>query len=346
MTNLLGALDSLPRSVLSHLPTPIDSLPNLSAELDGASLYAKRDDCTGLCMGGNKARQLEFYIGEALHKNADTVLITGAVQSNYVRTAAAAARKVGLNCHVQLEDRVANKSKLYHSSGNVFLNKMLGATIHHFSEGENEEAADNNLEAIAQQLRAQGANPYVIHLGPGHPMIGALGYVQAAREILEQLANSGLLIDEFIVPTGSGATHAGFLFGLRALGCNIPVTGICVRRAAELQHPRIFKHCQNIATILGIDNPVSSSDVIVNDRFLAPGYGTMNEYVEEALVMAAQKEGIILDPVYSGRTMAGLISRARESVKPENLLFIHTGGQPSVFAYQQELESITRINTD
>ncbi len=175
MTERLGVLDSLPRALLSHLPTPIDEMPNLSRHLGHARLLVKRDDCTGLCMGGNKARQLEFYMGRAQEQNADTVLITGAVQSNYVRTAAAAARKLGMQCHVQLEDRVANKSEQYHTSGNVFLNKMLGATLHYFPEGENEQAADQNLEIIAEQLRSEGAKPYVIHLGPDHSMVGALG---------------------------------------------------------------------------------------------------------------------------------------------------------------------------
>lgn len=337
MNTTIGKLDTLPRVILSHLPTPIDPLPNLSRHLDSGNLFVKRDDCTGLCMGGNKARQLEFYIGEAVEQKADTILITGAVQSNYVRTAAAAARKVGMQCHIQLEDRVANKSSLYHSSGNVFLNNMLGATLHYFSEGENEEAADENLEAIAKGLLEQGAKPYVIHLGPGHPMIGALGYVEAARELLDQLSQLDLSISEFVVPSGSGATHAGFLFGLRALGCHIPVSGICVRRVASLQKPRIFNHCKNIAQLLGINNVVSESDVLVDDRYLAPGYGTVNTYVKEALTLAAQQEGLILDPVYSARTAAGLISRAKESAHRDNLMFIHTGGQPSVFAYQDEL---------
>jgi len=337
---LLGKLDTLPRASLSHLPTPIDPMPNLSRHLGAAKLFVKRDDCTGLCMGGNKARQLEFYMGEAQSQKADTVLITGAVQSNYVRTAAAAARKLGMHCHIQLEDRVANKSQQYHTSGNVFLNKMLGATLHHFPEGENEDAADKNLEDIAEQLRLNGAKPYVIHLGPGHPMVGALGYVDAACEVLQQLEQSQFRIDEFIIPSGSGATHSGFLFGLRALGCKTPVRGICVRRGADLQRPRILNHCADIARQLGVENSVEPSDVLIDERFLAPGYGTMNQFVEEAITLAARQEGIILDPVYSGRTMAGLVDRARVAVSGENILFIHTGGQPSVFAYQQELATI------
>jgi 1-aminocyclopropane-1-carboxylate deaminase/D-cysteine desulfhydrase-like pyridoxal-dependent ACC family enzyme len=292
-------------------------------------------------MGGNKARQLEFYLGQAVEKNADTILITCAVQSNYVRTAAAAARKMGMQCHIQLEDRVANKSANYHSSGNVLLNKLLGATLHYFPEGENEEAADQNLESIAEKLREQGARPYVIHLGPGHPLVGALGYVVAARETLEQLDQRGIKIDEFIIASGSGASHSGFLYGLRAMGCTTPVRGVCVRRGAELQHARIVSHCQDIARQLGVENCVSSEDILIDERFLAPGYGTMNHFVEEAISLAARQEGIILDPVYSGRTMAGLVARARQATRSENILFVHTGGQPSIFAYQEELAVIT-----
>jgi len=340
MTERLGVLDALPRALLSHLPTPIDKMPNLSRHLGHAQLFVKRDDCTGLCMGGNKARQLEFYMGRAQKENADTVLITGAVQSNYVRTAAAAARKLGMQCHVQLEDRVANKSEQYHTSGNVFLNKMLGATLHYFPEGENEQAADQNLEIIADQLRDEGAKPYVIHLGPDYSMVGALGYVVAAREILQQLEQSQIKMDEFVIASGSGATHAGFLFGLRALGCHTTVRGICVRREADLQRLRILNHCADIAEQLGTENSVNANDILVDDNFLAPGYGTMNKFVEEAISLAARQEGLILDPVYSGRTMAGLVDRARQASGAENLLFVHTGGQPSVFAYQQELAAV------
>ncbi len=340
---LIGKLDDLPRSILAHTPTPVDEMPNLAkfVEAERASgacrLYAKRDDCTGLGMGGNKIRQLEFYIGEAVARDADTILITGAVQSNFVRSAAAAARKAGMDCHIQLEERVANPSSQYRRSGNVLLDRILGATLHSFPEGENEAGADRALEDIAGGLRAKGRTPYIIHLGPGHPPLGALGYVVAAREIFGQINETDLNIHEIVVASGSGATHAGLLFGLRALGCDIPVKGICVRRAKDQQTPRIINRCQEVADMLDMDNPVRNEDIEINDDVLAPGYGKINDAVLHAIKAAAHCEGIILDPVYTGRTMAGFLSRARQAKAGQNLMFIHTGGQPAVFGYEDVL---------
>lgn len=340
----IGKLDSLPRALLSHTPTPIDEMPNLGKVIGGARLYAKRDDCTGLGMGGNKARQLEFYIGEAVAQGADCVLITGAVQSNFVRMAAAAARKMGMNCHIQLEERVPNASPLYRHSGNVLLDRMLGATLHSFPVGEDEAGADRQLETIADSLRNEGHKPYVIHLGPGHPPLGALGYVVTAREIIEQMNNGGPEIHEIIVASGSGATHSGLLFGLRALGSNIPVRGICVRRPKDQQVPRIVSRCQEIATLLEINNPVIDRDIDINDDVLAPGYGKMNDRVLEAIKLTAHHEGIILDPVYTGKSMAGFLEIARRADSGRNLLFIHTGGQPAIFGYEADLQPLLSDN--
>jgi D-cysteine desulfhydrase/L-cysteate sulfo-lyase len=340
----IGSLDKIPRTLLAHTPTPIDEMPNLSKYVGTANLYAKRDDCTGLVMGGNKARQLEFYVGDALEKGADTILITGAVQSNFVRLAAGAARKIGIGCHIQLEERVPNPPEIYRHSGNVLLNRMLGATLHSFHEGENEEGADYKLEEIANGLRAKNRNPYVIHLGPGHPPLGALGYVVAAREIIEQVNDSDLKFDEIIVASGSGATHAGLLFGLRALGSSIPVRGICVRRPKYQQLPRIVTCCRDLSVLLKMKNPVVENDIDLNDDVLAPGYGKINNAVMEAINLAAHHEGIILDPVYTGRTMAGLLNRARQVNNEQNLLFIHTGGQPAIFGYEMDLEPLLSDN--
>lgn len=340
----VGKLDTLPRAILSHTPTPIDALPNLSRHIGKADLFAKRDDCTGLGMGGNKSRQLEFYIGEAVEQGADTILITGAVQSNFVRMAAAGARKMGMDCHIQLEERVANPTDLYRHSGNILLDRILGATLHSYPEGEDEAGADRSLEEIASNLRADGKKPYVIHLGPGHPPLGALGYVVAACELVQQMMNQDITYDEIIVASGSGATHAGLLFGLRALGCTIPVKGICVRRDKSSQRPRIVTRCREIAELLDIDNPISEVDIEINDDVLAPGYGKMNDAVLEAIRLAAHNEGLVLDPVYTGRTMAGFLDRARQSTHGQKLLFIHTGGQPAIFGYEADLEPMLSDN--
>ena len=303
-------------------------------------LFIKRDDCTGLALGGNKARQLEFYLGEAQAEGADTVLITGAVQSNFVRTAAAAARKCGMDIHIQLEERVPNVDAIYRESGNVLLDKLLGATLHSYPHGEDEEGADRKLGEIADELRGEGRRPYIVPLAPGHKPIGALGYVVAAREILQQLDESGIGIDEVVVPSGSGATHAGLLFGIRALGSSLPVLGICVRRPADAQLPRLKTRCEEIAQLLEIPNPVAENDIRVADDFLAPGYGQMNDGALEAINLSARHEGLILDPVYTGRAMAGCLKRGRELGDNKTLLLIHTGGQPAIFGYATKLAPI------
>ncbi len=333
----IGALDDLPRAALWRPPSPLSRMPNLEGLFEGVSAYVKRDDCTELAFGGNKVRQLEFYFGEALEYGADTVLITGAVQSNFVRLAAAAANKLGMHCHIQLEERVAKQDPLYRNSGNVLLDRLLGATMHSYPEGEDEEGADARLREIAEDLEAGGKRAYVIPLGPGHKPIGALGYVVAAREILAQADDLGLTFDEVVVPSGSGNTHAGTLFGLRALGCGARVSGVCVRREAQAQRPRIIKRCAEIAELLELDPVVSDDDVVLTDEFLAPGYGQLNDATREAIDLSARAEGLILDPVYSGKAMAGFVDRARRADGSRTLLFLHTGGTPSIFAYGDAL---------
>ncbi len=318
---------------LGHGPTPLEAMDNLAAQFAGARLYVKRDDCNGLALGGNKVRQLEFYFGEACAKDADVVLITGAVQSNFARLTAAAAAKLGLDCHIQLEERVPGTDPVYRNSGNVLIERMLGARLHSYPEGEDEAGADRRLGEIAAALADQGRRPYVIPLAPGHAPLGALGYVVAAREIVAQMEAARLAFDEIVVPSGSGNTHAGLLFGLRALGCPVRVTGICVRRDAARQRPRIEARCRAIADLLGLAPVVAPADVHLLDDFLAPGYGRLNEATLRAIETGARSEGLMLDPVYSGKTMAGFLARARAGAGERALLFIHTGGAPAIFAY-------------
>ncbi|MDE2927378.1 MAG: D-cysteine desulfhydrase family protein [Acidobacteriota bacterium] len=333
----LGILDEYPRVRLCRLPTPLEAMPNLGRALGGARVYVKRDDCTDLAFGGNKVRQLEFYLGEARQQGADTILITGAVQSNFVRLAAAAARRSGMDCHIQLEERVRRDDSLYRNSGNVLLDRILGATLYSYPEGEDEEGADRRVAEIAEELKGEGRRPYIIPLGPGHPPLGALGYVVAAKELLEQIASGQLSIDEVVVPSGSGHTHGGLLFGLRALGSQVRVTGVCVRRNAGPQKERIRDRCGEIAELLETANPVADEDIRIVDDFLAPGYGRLNPPTLEAIRMAGSLEGLILDPVYTGKTMAGLIHRARRSGPECSFLLMHTGGTPAIFAYGAEL---------
>ena len=335
---MLGRIESLPRARLFTGPTPFEWMPNLTKHCGGANLFVKRDDCTGLAFGGNKTRQLEYYLGAAKAEKADTILITGAVQSNFVRSAAAGARRLGMTCHIQLEGRVATKAVQYHNSGNVLVDKLLGATIHSYPHGEDESGADSSLEEIAAELRDAGRRPYIFRLAPGNPPLGSLGYVIAAQELMRQIAEGKFFVDEIFVASGSGATHAGLLFGLRAMGSPIRVTGSCVRRDITAQRARISDTCNGIAELLEVESSVIDEDISLTDDFLAPGYGRLNEETSNAIVLGARTEALMLDPVYTGKAMAAMIQHASLANEGSGFVFLHTGGTPAIFAYQDEIE--------
>jgi len=329
-----------PSVSLAHTPTPLESMPNLTRLLAGPRIWIKRDDCTGLAMGGNKARQLEYYIGDALQQGADTLLTTGAVQSNHVRMTIAAARKMGLKVEVQLEHRVDGRATEYYQSGNPMLMKLMGAKIHEYPVGEDEAGADNALYERAEKLKEQGARPYVIPLSGMHTPYGALGYVKAAVEMLQQMSESEISVDAIVLATGSANTHAGLLFGLRTLGSSIKVYGQCVRRRADLQRQRVLDKTAALAKMLERDNCVTTEDVYVDDSMLAPGYGQLNQPVKDAIQMTAHAEGILLDPTYTAKAMAGLIALVRKNTWSSNqtVIFLHTGGTPALFGYPELLD--------
>ncbi len=334
----IGCLNDLPRARLVRRHTPLEPMENLSKAVGGGSLYVKRDDLSGLAFGGNKVRQLEFYLGEALAEGADTIMMTGAVQSNFVRTAAAACRKLGLDCHIQLEERVAKNDPEYRKNGNVLLNHLFGAILHSYSQGEDEAGADRNLVEIAERLKDTGHHPYIVHMLPDHKPLGALGYVVAAQELLQQIDETGITVDEIVVASGSGNTHAGLLFGLRALGSDIRVFGVCVRRNVERQYPRMQTRLKQIAELLDMESKVTDDDIHLIDDYFAPGYGLANQDVFAAIFLGAQYEALVLDPCYMGKTMAGMLERAvAGKADKKNVLMIHTGGTPAIFAYGQEI---------
>ncbi|WP_291733573.1 D-cysteine desulfhydrase family protein [Leisingera sp. F5] len=327
-------LSAFPCASLLGQPTPLERLGRLSEELD-IDLWIKRDDLTGLSFGGNKTRQLEFYIGAARAAAADTILITGAVQSNFARTAAAAAAKYGMHAVLQREERVAGMDPLYYSSGNIFLSDILGADVMRYPDGEDEVGADAALEACAEDLRAKGRSSYIIPLGLGHPPLGALGYVQGGAELAAQIGG----FDAAVVPSGSGATHGGFLTGVRLAGITAPVFGICVRRDAALQKARLEQVADALAALMGIPRPFGCDDIFTWDGALAPGYGRAGPATRAALQRMARAEGILLDPVYSAKTFAGLLGLLEEGSirKGQKVLLLHTGGLPALFAYQNDL---------
>jgi len=331
------ALKQHPRVHMGHLPTPIDPMESLGAHC-GITLAVKRDDCTGIAFGGNKVRQLEFYLGDAQTGGADTILITGAVQSNYVRTAAAMANKLGMTCHIQLEERVSGVAELYRTNGNVLLDHLLGATLHSYEDGEDEAGADRSLHALAGKLSGSGRTPYIIPLGIDAPPTGALGYVNAALELAGQIGNEAWP-DAIVVGSGSALTHAGLVLGLKLLGIETTVYGVCVRRNAQLQAERVLRRARETARMLELQCPVTERDIHLTDIALSPGYGKLNEVTSQAIKITARLEGLFLDPVYTGKTMAGLLHLVQQGeLSGKSVLFWHTGGQPALFGYQDQLD--------
>lgn len=341
-TALVSALQKKSWVSLGHFPTPLEPLSRILADVTEKNLLLKRDDCSGLGLGGNKVRQLEYYLGDALAKGCDTVLSTGAVQSNYMRTLAAASAKLGLECHVQLESRVSTEDPDYLLSGNVLLNKMFGATLYSYPEGEDESGADAELAKLARGLEKSGRKPYIVPLAPVEEPKGALGYVTAAIELAEQCQQSELQPDLIVVPSGSGLTHAGLLTGCRAMGWQVPVLGACVRRQAELQRPRVVDTCEKIEAMLDLGKVVQSDDIWVNDIALAPGYGKASRAVLDAISLMSKKEGVLVDPVYSGKTVSCTLQLIENQalVNFRNIVIIHTGGTPAIFAYREQLTAI------
>ncbi len=335
MQELNTRLDKFPRVILAHVPTPIEAMPRLTAHVGGAALLAKRDDMTGFAAGGNKVRQLEYSFGAAVAEGADIVLITGAVQSNYIRTTAAAAAKLGMACHVQFEERVAGMGKDYYASGNALLDRIFGASTSTFPSGEDEGAADASIAGLAEQYRANGRKPYLMTLSAVTKPLGSLGYMRCAAEILDQTTVLGEPIDAIVLASGSAATHVGTLLGLRLLGSDIPVHGICVRRDATYQTDRVRGISRLAEDLLGCGRLVEDGDILCHDDWLGPGYGRLTDSTHEAIGLAGRLEGMIVDPVYTAKSLAGAIGLSRRGVfsQGQKVLYLHTGGMPAVFAY-------------
>ncbi|ACS85103.1 D-cysteate sulfo-lyase [Musicola paradisiaca] len=330
-------LARFPRLSLGHFPTPLEPLPALSAYLGGPTLYIKRDDATGLATGGNKTRKLEFLLAEAVAQHADIILTQGATQSNHVRQTIAGAARLGLQTHYFLERRVDDFGEEYQRSGNVLLDDLLGGErVDHLPAGADMPLA---MEAHAEQLRAQGRRPYVIP-GGGSNATGALGYVAAAEELLYQSSQQRLRIDHIVHATGSTGTQAGLVAGLAATHSGIPVLGISVRAPREKQEENVWLLAQRVWQKLALKGEVPREAVRVNSDYVGQGYGIPTAATLEALQLLARLEGILLDPVYSGKAMAGLIDLIRkgEFGKQDNVLFVHTGGAAGLFGYRQWFE--------
>ena len=324
-------LSRFPRIFLAHLPTPLERLDRLTRELGGPEIWIKRDDCTGLSTGGNKTRKLEFLMAEAEAQGADTVITQGATQSNHARQTAAFAAKRGLACHILLEDRTGSNDPNYNMNGNVLLDHLHGATTSRRAGGVDMAA---EMEVLADRLRAEGRKPYVIPGGGSNPT-GALGYVNCAFELVSQANDRGLVVDQIVTATGSAGTQAGLVTGLKALNAGIPLLGIGVRAPKEKQEENVFALAQKTAEKLGCPGVVARGDVVANCDYVGQGYGIPRADTLEAIAMFAQLEGILLDPVYSGKGAAGLIDLVRKGQfrKGQRVVFLHTGGAAGLFGY-------------
>lgn len=328
-------LSDFPRVALAHLPTPLEHMPRLSKHLGGPELYVKRDDCTGLATGGNKTRKLEFSMGDALQNGADTIVTVGAVQSNHVRQAAAAACKLGLKCEVLLEHRVAQPSELYRNSGNVFLDRVFGANLREYENGTDFDAA---MAEVADEVRASGGTPYIIPGGASN-RIGALGYVDCGIELLQQLSERDLQIDHIVTATGSAGTHAGLAVGIRGSGSKLPILGIGVKAPQEQQEQKVYELACETADYVGAPGIVAREDIVADCNYIGPGYGEPTESMNEAVLMLARLEGLLFDPVYSGKALAGMIDYVRSGRfdDAKAIVFLHTGGAAGLFAYADKL---------
>jgi L-cysteate sulfo-lyase len=307
-------------------------MERISRELGGPNLWIKRDDCTGLSSGGNKTRKLEFLMADAVAQGADTIITQGATQSNHARQTCAIAAKLDFACHILLEDRTGYDDEAYVHNGNVLLDQLHGATVSTRPGGSDMNA---EMEQFAQQLRDDGKKPYIIP-GGGSNEIGALGYVNAALELIHQANERSLRIDHFVHATGSAGTQAGLVVGMEAMNSGIPVYGVSVRAAKQAQEDNVYGLVQRTCDFMGLSPElVAREKVVANSDYVGDGYGLPTNSMVEAVKMLATYEGILLDPVYSGKGFAGLIDLIRKGhfKKDENVVFLHTGGSVSLFAY-------------
>ena len=326
----LQNLTRFPRLELIGAPTPLEYLPRLSDHL-GREIFIKRDDTTPLAMGGNKLRKLEFLAADALREGADTLITAGAIQSNHVRQTAAVAAKLGLHCVALLENPIGTRAENYLSNGNRLLLDLFNTQVE-MCDALTDPAAQ--LDELATRIEAQGDRPYVIPVG-GSNALGALGYVESALEIAQQCEDA-VEISSVVVASGSAGTHAGLAVGLEQLMPQAELIGVTVSRAVADQLPKVVALQQAVANSLELQ---AKADIILWDDYFAPGYGTPNEEGMAAVKLLAQLEGILLDPVYTGKAMAGLIDGiTQKRFKDEGpILFVHTGGAPALFAYHPHL---------
>lgn len=330
----------LPRVRLAHLPTPFQEMPNLSERIDGPKFYVKRDDLTGLAFGGNKTRKLEFIFGDAVDRGADVVIAGNlGFQSNFLTQTAAAARKLGMDV-ILLKIGPEDDYDPREYDGNHLLQSLLGADIH---VSTRERAP--KPEEIAEKLEKEGRKPYII-LHAGSTPLGTAGYANAMLELVSQAMEKRLKIDYVVHATGSAGTQAGLVLAEKFLGSGIKVIGISVSEKGEATAKRVVELANDSARLLELDLSVDEKDVTVIEGYAREGYGVLNKGKMEAIKLVAQTEGVLLDPVYTGTAMAGLIDLARKKYfdKNDSVVFINTGGTPALFPYKEPIKSFIKSN--
>jgi len=325
-------LNNIPRIQIVHTPTPLEFAPRLSENL-GCNLYIKRDDCTGLAGGGNKVRKLEYLLADAKIQGADTLITIGGLQSNHARQTAAVAAKFGWHCELVLEDIKGTPKADYYYNGNVLLDHLFGANIHQLKVGED---ADDYAQKLIKTLVKHGRKPYLIPVG-GSNEIGSLGYIRCANEILQQINNQNLNIDRIILATGSAGTQAGLLAGIIAANSNLPILGICVSRTSEDQEVLVESLLRKILLKIGLDPELANGKVHCNGNYVGDGYGIITQPMINAVKRCAQLEGLLLDPVYTGKAMSGIIDLCHIGTIKDgsNQMFLHTGGSQALPAYRE-----------
>lgn len=323
-----------PSISIALLPTRIEKLPKLSAELGEVELFIKRDDLTGCVNSGNKIRKLEFVLADALNQESDTLITCGGIQSNHSRATASVAARYGLGCILFLKGRTPSHPP---PDGNIFLDSLLGAHINVISEDEYADV-DRMMSAEAERLRSQGKKPYIIPEGASN-WLGAMGYVKAAEEIRNQLDAARLSADRIVFACGSGGTHAGLLLGKKVFGLTPKLTAINVCQTPEHFIEKVYGICQEANSRLGLGLSLTKDEIEVIGGYVGEGYAQSNPQVTDLIKKVARIEGIILDPVYTGKAMHGLLDLISKGILPQDsrVLFIHTGGIFSLFAYKNSL---------
>ncbi|MCV6636411.1 D-cysteine desulfhydrase family protein [Candidatus Albibeggiatoa sp. nov. NOAA] len=313
---------------LGFFPTPIIELSNLSRVLGGAQIFMKRDDLTGLALGGNKTRKLEYILSDAIAQGCDTIITAGAAQSNHCRQTVAAAAKLGLECHL-----ILGGSEPDAVTGNLLLDKVMGCHIHW--AGEHRKGED--IPELYEQLQLAGKKPYIVPYG-GSNELGAISFVEATRELVSQDRS----FTHIVFASSSGGTHAGLMLGKEIFKQSYQVIGINIDKG-EIDNMPFCQHIVSLANrtarLLRLSHELTAADLILEDEYIGEGYGIVSELEREAITLTAQTEGILLDPVYTGRAMGGLIDmiRSQHITKEDKVLFWHTGGAPALFAYSQDL---------